>query len=116
MASQWHYSRDGKEFGPVSSAELKKLAATEKLLRTDFLWKEGMADWKPAGQFPKLFPDEESASVILPEEQAEDPLAFFKLDVDPAVKKGAKAKAATSVTDNLASLQVDVAAAGRKAS
>lgn len=115
MASEWLYSRDGEDFGPVSSAELKQLAVTGKLLRTDLLWKEGMADWKPADQFPKLFPDEESASVIIPDEAAEDPLASFKLDVDAAVKKGAKAKATASVADNLVSLQVDVAAAGRKA-
>jgi hypothetical protein len=117
MASEWHYSRDGEDFGPVSSAELKQLAATGKLLRTDVLWKEGMTEWKPAGEFRKLFPEEETASVILePEEPAAENLfASLNLDVGRGVKQGAKAKASAGVADNLASLQVDVAAAGRKA-
>jgi len=116
MASEWHYCRDGETYGPVSSADLKKLAATGKLLRTDLLWKEGMADWKPADQFPKLFPEEEAASVIVfPEESAEDPLASLKFDVTPSGKKAVKAKTAASVADGLASLKVDVGTAGRKA-
>ncbi len=116
MASEWHYSRDGETYGPVSSADLKKLAATGKLLRTDLLWKDGMADWKPADQFPKLFPEEKAASVIVvPEESAEDPLASLKFDVAPAGKNSAKAKTAASVTENLTSLKVDVATAGRTA-
>jgi len=56
MASQWLYSRDGTEHGPVSSSELMELAKNGQLLPTDFLWKEGMAEWKPASSFPKLFP------------------------------------------------------------
>lgn len=37
MATEWHYSRDGQESGPVSSADLKRLASKGELLRTDYL-------------------------------------------------------------------------------
>ena len=69
MASQWLYSRDGTEHGPVSSSEVMELAKNGQLLPTDFLWKEGMAEWKPASGFPKLFtleatPDEMPVFVV----------------------------------------------------
>jgi hypothetical protein len=116
MASKWFYARDGRKSGPISSAELKSLAASGKLRRTDLLWKEGMADWRPADQFPKLFPAEAAASVIVvPEGPAEPLRASLKFDAAPAGKKGSQAKTAASVTENLSSLKVDVAAAGQKA-
>ena len=61
MSSQWLYSRDGNDHGPVSSSELMELAKNGQLLPTDLLWKEGMAEWKPASSFPKLFPPQASA-------------------------------------------------------
>jgi hypothetical protein len=54
MASAWHYMKDGKQCGPVSSAELKKLASSGELQSTDVLWKEGMADWVPACELSGL--------------------------------------------------------------
>lgn len=64
MSSQWLYSRDGTEHGPVSFSELVASAKTGKLLPTDLLWKEGMAEWKPAGSVPKLFPPQASAGEV----------------------------------------------------
>jgi len=61
MADQWIYSRDGTDHGPVSSSTLVELAKNGELLPTDLLWKEGMAEWKPASSFPKLFPPPASA-------------------------------------------------------
>jgi hypothetical protein len=60
MADQWLYSRDGTDRGPVSSSTLVELAKNGELLPTDLLWKEGMAEWKPASSFPKLFPPQAS--------------------------------------------------------
>ena len=45
----------------MSSSELMELAKNGQLLPTDLLWKEGMAEWKPASSFPKLFPPPASA-------------------------------------------------------
>jgi tRNA A-37 threonylcarbamoyl transferase component Bud32/tetratricopeptide (TPR) repeat protein len=55
MPSDWYYSRDGEQHGPLSSADLVRLAKAGELLPTDFLWKDGMSDWRPASDFPKLF-------------------------------------------------------------
>ena len=62
MASAWHYIKDGKQCGPVSSAELKELASSGELQPTDSVWKEGMADWVPASELSGLngvFPEPE---------------------------------------------------------
>ncbi len=61
MAGEWLYSREGTDYGPVSSSELMELAKNGQLLPTDLLWKEGMAEWKPASSFPKLCPPQASA-------------------------------------------------------
>lgn len=55
MAAKWYYSHDGARKGPVESQQLIELAKSGQLLPEDLLWKEGMVDWKPAGEAKKLF-------------------------------------------------------------
>lgn len=52
---QWYLARDGKQHGPLSSAELKKLVELGHLKPTDLLWRQGFADWRPA---PTVFQTE----------------------------------------------------------
>jgi hypothetical protein len=54
MGADYHYSRDGQSFGPVSVEQLRQLAATGQLGATDLVWKEGMAEWVPACRFKGL--------------------------------------------------------------
>ena len=61
MSSGYYYSHNGQRFGPVDGQELKVLAQTVKLLPTDLIWKEGMAEWKPASKAKGLFPAPHSA-------------------------------------------------------
>ena len=58
MASQWYYTKEGQQMGAVSSFELKEMARTGKLKRTDLIWKDGMPTWGEAGSAHNLFPDE----------------------------------------------------------
>ena len=44
MASMWYYIHEGRQYGPVSGAEIKKLAAGGQLLPTDLVWKDGMPE------------------------------------------------------------------------
>jgi hypothetical protein len=41
VADRWFYTHKGKTHGPVSAEEIKRLAATGRLLPTDLLWPEG---------------------------------------------------------------------------
>jgi uncharacterized membrane protein YhaH (DUF805 family) len=63
----WFYTREGERMGPVDLAELR-IKAGEGVLhpRLDMAWKEGMAEWKPAGEIEGLF----ERKVVLEEEAA----------------------------------------------
>jgi hypothetical protein len=54
--SEWHYTQNGQPAGaPISTAELKQLAATGKLKPTDMVWRDGMPNWVQAGTLPEIF-------------------------------------------------------------
>jgi hypothetical protein len=55
MATLWYYGRAGQKLGPVSSAQLKDLAASGNLGPADLVWKDGMAEWVAANRIKGLF-------------------------------------------------------------
>jgi len=55
MSSKYYYTIKGKRLGPVMLDELKSLAASGVLTRSDLLWTEGMAAWQPAGLTVVIF-------------------------------------------------------------
>src|ERR1700734_3695194 len=55
MPSDWYYTHDGVQYGPITSRELRAVAKAGKLLLTDFVWKNGMSHWKEAGKARHLF-------------------------------------------------------------
>jgi hypothetical protein len=103
MADQWLYSRDGNDHGPVSSSTLVELAKNGGLLPTDLLWKEGMAEWKPASSFPRLFP---------PQASADEMPVFVVNDKKP---KAGNANDKTRVRQATSSLKAHAQTAGRLA-
>jgi|GEM_PF-5330805 len=56
MGQQWFYEHDGKEHGPVSGSELKKLSAMGVLKATDLVWERDHTDRIPASGVEGLFP------------------------------------------------------------
>ncbi|MBN1591326.1 MAG: DUF4339 domain-containing protein [Pirellulales bacterium] len=52
---QWYYARDDQRFGPLSTADIKRLADRGKLTPHDLVWREGMTDWTEAEQIKGLF-------------------------------------------------------------
>jgi hypothetical protein len=53
--SQWTYAQNGQQFGPVTSTQLKQLAAQGQLGGNDLVWREGMTEWAQAGTVKGLF-------------------------------------------------------------
>lgn len=62
MAAQWYYSHGGKTYGPVTSQELRDLAAQGAILPDDTVWKEGVAEGVPAKTVKGLFPEAAAGS------------------------------------------------------
>jgi len=50
MPERWFYLSGGAPQGPVEAAELAALARDGRIERSSLVWKEGMADWRPAGE------------------------------------------------------------------
>ncbi len=57
---EWFYAKKGKREGPVSGATLKSMIVSGEIASTDLVWREGMADWRPAAEIN----DFESAGVV----------------------------------------------------
>jgi hypothetical protein len=51
MATTWFISRDGKQHGPITELEFRKLIELGHLKTTDFVWHEGAPEWMPATRF-----------------------------------------------------------------
>jgi hypothetical protein len=57
MAEEWFYAHEGKEFGPFTTSQLKRLGASGQILPTDLVWKSGMAKRVPARAVKGLCPE-----------------------------------------------------------
>jgi hypothetical protein len=55
MANQWYYGQAGDKHGPFSALQLKELAATGHIRRTDTVWKEGVERGFLAANVGRLF-------------------------------------------------------------
>lgn len=51
---KWYFSKSGKTEGPVDTPTLLEKAREGLLQPTDMVWKDGMADWKPASSVLEL--------------------------------------------------------------
>ncbi len=56
--SEWYYSKNKQQMGPVSETEIRALVESKQIGPTDIVWKEGMSDWVPAST---VFPETQSA-------------------------------------------------------
>jgi uncharacterized Tic20 family protein len=66
MATQWFYTEQREQRGPVSFEELKARADQGSLRSDDLVWGEGMPQWKPASQVEDLFASPRTAPPPLP--------------------------------------------------
>lgn len=71
----WYYSKNGTQLGPVSKEELVEKCTRGDVSMTDLVWKEGMPDWKQAGQMPDLGGISNSSTAPPPLSQENVPLA-----------------------------------------
>ena len=51
----WLYTSNGEQKGPITFADLARLAASGKLQKQDYIWTDGMPDWVTADSKPELF-------------------------------------------------------------
>jgi hypothetical protein len=57
MGNEWHYTQNGQPAPePITTAQLRQLAAAGLLKPDDLVWQEGLTNWVPAGSIKGLFP------------------------------------------------------------
>ncbi|MDR2438713.1 MAG: GYF domain-containing protein [Planctomycetaceae bacterium] len=98
---QWYYRKGTARFGPVSSTDIKKMAAEGKLEPTDLLRGVGMTEWVAASRVKGLFPKTESVLPSKPESNDElglAPLEPIKQEVAPTIRPVSNTSTAKTVS------------------
>ncbi len=72
---KWYITRGQQRIGPLDASQLKHMAMTEQLAPTEYVWKEGMAQWIPAGQVQGLFDRPVEVALDVPVTGAENAAA-----------------------------------------
>jgi hypothetical protein len=54
-AAEWYYTLNNQQQGPVTLEALQAMAANGQVQRSDLVWRQGMANWQPAGEVPGVF-------------------------------------------------------------
>lgn len=87
MATQWHYTKGGERHGPVSSDQLRQLAASGQIHPTDLVWRDGMAEWQKASSVKGLFPSQASGPTEpppIPKDERQPVAGPISATVEPA--------------------------------
>lgn len=83
---QWFIARDGKQHGPVTDAELKKIIELTHLKPTDLVWRQGFTDWRAASAvFPELAGSKAAASPPMREAASQAPQPAEAKSASPAL-------------------------------
>jgi hypothetical protein len=48
MSTEWHYSKNEQQYGPISSTDLKGLAEAGEIGPDDLVWNSSLTEWVPA--------------------------------------------------------------------
>lgn len=54
MATEWFVGINGTQHGPLSSSQMRDMAAAGKIGPDDLVWRDGLAEWMPASQIQGL--------------------------------------------------------------
>jgi len=54
MTAAWYYALDEEKLGPVTLLELRGMLASQQLMPSDLVWKEGLPEWCAASQVAEL--------------------------------------------------------------
>ena len=62
----WYYAKEDQQHGPISDQEIQSLISSGKVGPADEVWRDGMDDWRPAGEVPELFAERPVAPPPMP--------------------------------------------------
>jgi uncharacterized RDD family membrane protein YckC len=56
MAEEWYVGSNGQQSGPFTLQQLRQMATSGQVSKTDLIWKDGLANWVPCSAVKGLFP------------------------------------------------------------
>jgi ferredoxin len=62
--AEWYYARHQRRIGPLTSAQLRELAAAGALSPADMVFRTGMRQWVAAGTVKGLFPPNPAPTAV----------------------------------------------------
>ena len=83
-AVDWYFARGNKQIGPVSAADLRRLAVAGELSPDDLIWHEGLSEWTKARNVRGLF--EEESKLTAAEETPSKPVVALPPEAAPAAE------------------------------
>jgi hypothetical protein len=83
-AVDWYFARGNKQMGPVSAADLLRLAVAGELSPDDLIWREGLAEWTKARNVRGLF--EEEGKPAAAEESPSKPVVALPQEAAPVAE------------------------------
>jgi hypothetical protein len=86
----WYYAHGDVEKGPLTTAQIKALAAAGKVRHDDLVWKEGMETWVAAGELAELFANSAAKPKEKPREADDSANAVTRTSIEHASHKFAR--------------------------
>ena len=63
---EWYYAKNNRQEGPVPGEALRAMIGSGEVAPTDLVWREGMAEWSPAGEVTELTGDGSGQTIPIP--------------------------------------------------
>jgi len=70
--AEWHLSRGREQTGPYPFAKVLEAVERDILRKTDYVWRQGWSEWRPAGAVPELFSEPSAVPMSQPTPAEED--------------------------------------------
>jgi hypothetical protein len=70
--AEWHLSRGREQAGPYPFAKVLEAVERNVLRQTDYVWRQGWSEWRPAGAVPELFSPPPAVQMPRPAPAEED--------------------------------------------
>jgi hypothetical protein len=102
--ADWYYAKNGQQKGPISPAELKKLATSGEIAPTDLVFQEGGTQWVEASTVKGLFPAGGAKPAPAPAPAptpAPAPAKRDDFDLEPEPRGGSKGRDRDSGRENV---------------
>lgn len=99
MPHEWFIYREGKQYGPISDPDFRKLGAEGQLTSDDLIWREGFANWQRAAEIMNGLPPQSAAdeAELLPRKQLQEATSVTTIGGNNTAKRSRRWLSGTTI-------------------